>query len=88
MPFKVDGDESNGYFIQFVQLLSKHNPLMKRWLNDIFLRPYKVTFLGSRSQNDEFIDILSNETRRLIINEIKRANFFCLMSDTSLDISH
>lgn len=35
LPFRGDGDESSGNFNQFVQLLSRHNPLMKQWLNDI-----------------------------------------------------
>lgn len=60
---------------------------MKQWLNDISFRPYKVTYLGPRSQN-EFIEMLGNETQRLIINEVKEASFFSIMADTTPDISH
>lgn len=84
MPFRGAGDELNGNFNQFVKLLSRHNPLMKRWLSDISLRPYKVTYLGPRSQN-EFIEMLSNG---LIINDVKEAPFYSVMADTTPDISH
>lgn len=87
LPFRGDGDESSGNFVQIVQLLSRHNPSMKRWLNGVSLRPYQVTYLGPRSQN-EFIEILGNEARALIINEIKEASFFSVMADTTPDISH
>lgn len=87
LAFRGDGDEHDGNFYQFVQLLSRHNPLMKRWLNDQSLRPYKVTYLGPRSQN-EFIEVLSNEAKKLIINEIKGSSFFSIMADTTPDISH
>lgn len=87
MPFRGDGDESNGNFNQFVQLLSRHNPLMKRWLSDIYLRLYKVTYLGPHSQN-EFIEMLSNEVQMLIINDVKESPFYSVMPDTTPDISH
>jgi len=60
---------------------------MKRWLSDISLRPYKVTYLGPRSQN-EFIEMLSNEAQRLIINDVKESPFYSVMADNTPDISH
>ncbi|KAL4152659.1 hypothetical protein QTP88_000492 [Uroleucon formosanum] len=57
LAFRGDGDESGSNFNQIVQLISRHNPLMNRWIKDISMRSYKVSYLGSRSQN-EMIEIL------------------------------
>ncbi|CAI6371974.1 unnamed protein product [Macrosiphum euphorbiae] len=87
LPFRGDGDESNGNFNQMVQLMSRHNPLMNRWLSEKSSRSYNVTYLGPRSQN-EFIDMLSNEVRRIIVKEVQEASLFSVMADTTPDNSH
>lgn len=79
-----DGDESGG---NFMQLLSRHNPLMKRWIEESSSRSYKVTYLGPTSQN-EFIKLLAKETRNIIAKEIKEANIYSVSADTTPDISH
>ncbi|KAL4084673.1 hypothetical protein QTP88_027600 [Uroleucon formosanum] len=48
---------------------------------------FNVTYLGPRSQN-EFIDILSNEVRRIIVREVQEASLFSVMADTTPDNSH
>jgi len=35
LAFRGDGDESGSNFNQIVQLISRHNPLMNRWIKDI-----------------------------------------------------
>ncbi|KAF0712179.1 Uncharacterized protein FWK35_00029971 [Aphis craccivora] len=55
LTFRGNGDESGGHFMQLVKLLSRHNPLIDRWIKEIF------HYLGPRSQN-EFIELLANET--------------------------
>ncbi|XP_065654947.1 uncharacterized protein LOC136081550 [Hydra vulgaris] len=40
LAFRGDGDESGGNFMQFVQLLSRHNPLLKRWIEESSLRSH------------------------------------------------
>jgi len=87
LSFRGDGDESSGNFNQMVQLISRHNPLMNRWINEKSSRSYNVTYLGPRSQN-EFIDILSNEVRRIIVKEVQEASLFSVMADTTPDNSH
>ncbi|XP_050064149.1 uncharacterized protein LOC126552989 [Aphis gossypii] len=57
--------------VRQVLLLYRHNPIIERWLNDKSMRPYHVTYLGSKSQN-EFIELLAAEN---------------LMADTTPDIS-
>jgi len=46
-----ENETQNGNFYQIVLLLSRHNPIMERWLSDKSMRPYHVTYLGSKSQN-------------------------------------
>jgi hypothetical protein len=87
LPFRGDGDESGGNFNQMVQLIARHNPLMKRWISETSSRPYNVTYLSPRSQN-EFIDILSNKVRRIIVKDVQEASLFSVMADTTPDNSH
>jgi hypothetical protein len=48
--FRGDGNESGVNFMQLVKLLSRHNQLIKRWIEEFSLRSYKVTYLGPTSQ--------------------------------------
>lgn len=84
LPFRGDGDESGDNFNQIVRFIARHNPLMNRWLSEISLRSYNVTYLGPRSQN-EFIDILSKEVRRIIVKEVQEASLFSVLADTTPD---
>jgi len=87
LAFRGDGDESGGNFMQLVKFLSRHNPLMQRWIKESSSRSYKFTYLGSTPQN-EFIELLGKETRNIIANEIKEANIYSVSADTTPDISH
>jgi len=48
LAFRGDGDESGENCMQLVQLLSRHNPLMDRWIKETSTRAYKVHYLGPR----------------------------------------
>jgi len=81
-----ENETQNGNFYQIILLLSRHSPIMKRWLNDKNMRPYHVTYLGSKSQN-EFIELLAEQSRKNIIQEINNSELFSVMADTTPDIS-
>lgn len=87
LAFRGDMNEENGNFNQLVLLISRHNPTMKRWLDDKKFRKHNVTYLSHDSQN-EFIDLLADETKNTIIEEVKKSDFFSLMADTTPDVSH
>ncbi|KAL4126385.1 hypothetical protein QTP88_010607 [Uroleucon formosanum] len=87
LAFRGDGNEDNGNFNQFVKLVSRYNPVLNRWLNKKSMRPYHVTYLGPRSQN-EIIDILAGETKKCIVQEVQKVNIFSVMADTTTDISN
>lgn len=87
LAFRGDNNEENGNFNQLVLLISRHNPTIKRWLDDKKFRKHNVTYLSHDSQN-EFIDLLANETKNTIIEEVKKSDFFSVMADTTPDFSH
>ena len=48
---------------------------MEYWFSSTHLRPYKVTYLSNNSQN-EYINLIGDEIRKLIPEEIASAKFF------------
>ena len=68
-------------------LLSRHCPEVKHWLENTRLRPYHVSYLSPKSQN-EFIDIVAKEVRNKVISDVKQAGMFSVMADTTPDVSH
>ncbi|CAF1229299.1 unnamed protein product, partial [Didymodactylos carnosus] len=71
--------KEEGNFYQFVQLLSKHNPVLKQWLNDVHNCPYKVTYMSTDSQN-EFIQLLGDS-----VQETNMLTIFVRFADDNLE---
>lgn len=86
LAFRSGDNDENGNFFQIVNLMSKHNPLLNKWLQDTKLRSYQVTYLSPQSQN-EFISLLAEELKKTIVQEIKKSTFFTIMADTTPDYS-
>ena len=80
-------NEEDGNFHQIVRLLSRHCPDLNRWLNEARLRPYQVTYLSHDSQN-EMIDILTQNIRGKIKEEVNKSKMFSVMADTTADTSN
>jgi len=55
---------------------------MAKWLEETDKRLHRVTYLGVHSQN-EFINLLGTKTRDMLIKEIKNAEFYSLIADTT-----
>lgn len=70
-----------------MKLLSRHCNVIKTLLDYKSMRPYHVTYLGSGSQN-EFIELLSLETRNRVIEEVKNAEIYSVLADTIPDITY
>jgi hypothetical protein len=49
--FRGDKNQENGNFNRLVLLISRHNPTMKRWIDDIKFRKHNVTYLSHDSKN-------------------------------------
>ncbi|CAF3453386.1 unnamed protein product [Rotaria socialis] len=54
LAFRRDPQE-HGNFIQLINLLRRHNPLLNSWFNDNKFKSHHVTYTSARSQ-DEFIE--------------------------------
>lgn len=78
---------NDGNFQQIVNLISRHCPLMNKWLEKTSERPHHVTYLSPDTQND-FIDLLGTTTEQAIVNEVNQADIFSIMADTTPDLSH
>lgn len=87
LAFRGNGNEENGNFNQIVLLLSRHNSTMKKWFDDKKFRKHNVTYLSHDSQN-ELIDLLADEAKKTVIEEVKKSDLYLLMADTTLDVSH
>lgn len=51
-----DGENDNGNFRQIVNLVSRQNPNLKKWLDETALRPRNITYSSEPSQN-EFVQL-------------------------------
>lgn len=51
------------------------------------MKPYQVTYFGSRFRN-EFIEVLFSENRNLIIEEVKNTKIFSVHADTTSNITN
>ena len=79
--------DEDGNFHQIVELVLRHNPVMKAWVDNCSARKYHTTYLSPESQN-EFICLLCEDIRSRISTCVKRAGFCSVMADTTPDISH
>ena len=79
--------ELNGNFNQIVMLVSRHCPLMKKWLQNRNGRAHFVTYMSNTSQN-EMIHLLGNAVREKVIQEVKDAGMFGISADTTPDLSN
>ena len=87
MAFRGNNADEDGNFRQTVQLLSRHNPVMRAWIGNRAVRKHHATYLSPQSQN-EFISLLSEEVRSRISTCVKNAGFCSVMADTTPDVSH
>ena len=80
-------NHSDGNFCEIVHLLSRHNPVMKSWLENRTSRKYQTTYMSPQSQN-EFIKLLGEEIRAIISDKVNQSGFCSVMADTTPDVSH
>lgn len=87
LAFRGAGEDDNGNFKQVVNLISRHSPILKKWLDDTSSRSHHVTYLSSSSQN-EFIKLLGDKVHEEIVNEIQIAGMYSVIADTTPDKKH
>ena len=85
--FRGTAGDQNGNFVQFVNLLSRHCPQMKEWLDSKRLKPYSTKYMSPNSQN-ELLEILGENVRERIKDEIECAKMLSVSADTTPDVSN
>ena len=80
-------NHSDGNFCEIVYLLSRHNPVIKSWLENHSSRKYQKTYMSLQSQN-EFIMLLGEEIKGIISDKVNQSGFCSVMADTKPDVSH
>lgn len=86
----IRGDDSGnrGNFLELVHLLAKYDPLLMEHLTKIKLGArVSVSYLSPETQN-EFINLLGQQVRSTIIRRIQKAKYYCVIFDSTPDISH
>jgi len=79
---------NKGNFLELISLLGDYHPTLKNHLNTIKLKDRnRLTFLSNSSQN-ALLDILKEQIRAKILDEIKHSQMFSVIIDTTTDISN
>ncbi|XP_023809021.1 zinc finger MYM-type protein 1-like [Oryzias latipes] len=79
---------SNGNFLKEVELMARFDPIMKDHLNRVLRGTASHnSYIGHHVQN-ELIDLLSSKILSAIVDDIKKAKYFSIILDCTLDISH
>lgn len=79
---------NRGNFLELVNLLAKYDPLLMEHLTKIKLGArVPVSYLSPETQN-EFINLLGQQVRSTIIRCIQEAKYYCVIFDSTPDISH
>ena len=87
LSFKGSGNDENGNFFQLVNLVSRHCPTLKEWLENKGLKPYSTKYISAGSQN-ELVHLLAEDVRSRIKDEISAAGIYSVSADTTPDTSN
>lgn len=84
----IDLLENRGNFLEVVDLLAKYDPVLREHVVKIKMgNKYSLSYLSPKIQN-EFIELLGGAVRKTIMDQIKQAKYFCIIFDSTPDISH
>ena len=78
-----DASKNPGNFKVLVNLLSKHDDVVRKRLVD---GPRNATFLGHAIQN-ELIEVMAGKVIKKIQNELNQASYYTIIADETKDIS-
>ena len=79
---------NKGNFLELVQLLSKYDPVLREHFTKVSIGKQKsISYMSPKIQN-EFINLLGDRVRKQIIQQVKEAKYFCVIFDSTPDISH
>lgn len=68
--------------------MAKYDPVLREHVVKIKMgNKYSISYLSPKIQN-EFIELLGGAVRKTIMDQIKQAKYFCMIFDSTPDISH
>lgn len=78
-----DNTNSEGNFLRTVKLMAEFDPILSKFL---YIEESKIKYLSWKIQN-ELIELLATELRKIICEEIKKAQCFSIIVDSTQDIT-
>lgn len=85
---REDDSGNRGNFLELVHLLAKYDPLLMEHLTKVKLgAKVSVSYLSPEAQN-EFINLLGQQVRSTIIGRIQKAKYYCVIFDSTPDVSY
>ena len=79
---------NSGNFLELVKLLSKYDPVLREHVLRVTLgKPHSLSYLSPQIQN-EFVNCLGDLVRTKIIEQVKNSKYYCIIFDSTPDISH
>lgn len=79
------GEAGSGVFLSAVDMISKFDPELRAHVES--LNKGSISYFTPYIQN-ELIDILASEVKKLIIDEVRAAKYFSMIFDCTTDVSH
>jgi len=76
-----------GIFWQSLKLIARYDTVAAQHLDNDVSNPRSVLCSSHDTQN-EFIELMGNAVRQLIIEEIRQSKYFSMMFDTTPDLAH
>jgi len=82
------GSIHNGKFLMVVKLLAKFDPFMSRHIAKYGNKGTESTSYLSSTIYEKLIQLVANKVTSKIINEIKKNKYFCMVLDSTSNLSH
>jgi uncharacterized protein (UPF0305 family) len=85
---QLDRDTNSGNFIELMKLIARYDPVVRQHLTSIRNSDKTtVSYLSPEIQN-EFVELMGNQVRQEIVNDIKKAKYYAVLFDSTPDNSH
>ena len=85
---EVFKSNNQGNFLETVKLLAKYSPILSNHLSDIRISKKMTTTYLSPTIRNEFALLFSKKVKNIILQKVREAKYFAIMSDSTMDISH
>lgn len=86
-----ESSSNKGNFLELIDVLSKYDRVLNEHIQNLEDKRKRtdrtVSYLSPQIQN-EFIGLISNHVKHMLVDEIKAAKYYGMMFDSTPDISH